>query len=85
MQQTQLYLNGPLSAAPKSTYNDVASFGSMQESMTSHELFSKSLINLKTRGHALTKIYQSYKTIVVTDAETKTSKVISFKALYADP
>ena len=40
---------------------------------------------MKTRGLALTKIYQWYKTIVVTDMESKNSKVITFKATGANP
>ena len=36
---------------------------------------------MRTRGLALTNIYQNYKTIVVTDNESKTSRIITFKAI----
>ena len=48
----------------------------------SQDLFTKHYINKDTRGYALTQIFKNYKTIIVTDHETKNSKVISFKGLY---
>ena len=48
----------------------------------SQDLFTKHYINKDTRGYALTQIFKNYKTIIVTDNETKNSKVISFKGIY---
>ena len=36
---------------------------------------------MRTRGLALTNIYQNYKTIVVTDNDSKTSRIVTFKAI----
>ena len=52
-------------------------------SATSQDIFVRSIVCRKNRSTALSKIYRRYKTIVVTDSETKCSKVITFKGSQA--